>query len=334
MILVVSYHVATMGFGQTEKVSAALPFLVLFRMPLFFFVSGFLAFRSKWIWTPASFGSLTWKKIKVQVLPALVFLCVYISLRWKAPFGEAFMHAMSSPTKGGYWFTWVLLQMFVIYYVFAWIAQKCRNSNIPIWILWVLCLGGYLSLYLPKELGKWYNCDWMMYSSFYETMKFMHFFVMGNLVHRYWLGIQRLFDAKWFFPLVTIIAFLSCADIFRWHLMKWEWTNVPKTLAMYSLMFMVVMFFRYYRDWFTKATTVGRGLQYIGVRTLDIYLLHFILMPRIPFLGPWLDANHPNFIIDITLSVSVGLLVIGFCCLVSHVLRISPLFREYLFGRK
>ena len=43
MLLVVAYHVAQFGFGENEKTSAALPFLVLFRMPLFFFVSGFLA---------------------------------------------------------------------------------------------------------------------------------------------------------------------------------------------------------------------------------------------------------------------------------------------------
>ena len=40
MILVVAYHVAQSGFMESEKISASLPFLVLFRMPLFFFVSG------------------------------------------------------------------------------------------------------------------------------------------------------------------------------------------------------------------------------------------------------------------------------------------------------
>ena len=44
MILVVAYHVAQSGFMESEKISASLPFLVLFRMPLFFFVSGFLAY--------------------------------------------------------------------------------------------------------------------------------------------------------------------------------------------------------------------------------------------------------------------------------------------------
>ena len=46
MILVVAYHVAQFGFDQTVKHSSSLSFLMLFRMPLFFFVSGFLAYKA------------------------------------------------------------------------------------------------------------------------------------------------------------------------------------------------------------------------------------------------------------------------------------------------
>ena len=336
MILVVAYHVAQFGFSESEKISASLPFLVLFRMPLFFFVSGFLAYKATWIWTPQSFVSLTWKKLKVQVLPALIFLCVFLVLKGKLPFAEGFMKSMHSPTKGGYWFTWVLLQMFLIYYIVAAFFQRFgkKVEHIAILLLWVISVGAYLSLYMPKEFGKWYKTDFMMYSSFYETLKFMHFFLMGNLVHRWWAGTQRLFDTKWFFPLVALLAFLCCADIFKWHLMKMEWTNLPRTLAMYTLMFTVVMCFRYYQEHFTRQTSIGKSLQYIGTRTLDIYLLHFIFLPKLPEVGKWLDAHHPNFVIDIVLSVSVALIVIAFCLLVSNILRISPILKEYLFGRK
>jgi len=333
MILVVAYHVAQMAFEQNEKTSCSLPFLVLFRMPLFFFVSGFLAYKSRWIWTVASFFQLTWKKIKIQVLPAFVFLCVFLLLKGKQSFGDMLLHNLSLPTKGGYWFTWVLLQMFIIYYVIAALSQKVR-SQIPVWILWGACLFAYISLYLPAHFGKWYKNDFMMYSSMYETFKFMHFFVLGNLVHRNWSFVQKLFDSKWFFPLTTILALLCCADIFRLHTFKMEWTNLPKTTAMYTLMLMVIMIFRHYQDHFTKETRIGRCLQYIGVRTLDIYLLHFLFLPKLPMVGKWLDEFHPNFCIDIVCAFSVAAIVIVFCLLTSSILRISPVFKEYLFGRK
>ena len=113
-----------------------------------------------------------------------------------------------------------------------------------------------------------------------------------------------------------------------------EWANLPRTVAMYSLLTIVVMFFRHYQSWFTNDKPIGRGLQYIGVRTLDVYLLHYILLPKLPQVGAWFNQNRPNFVLEITVSFSVALVVIAFCLLVSQLLRISPIFRQYLFGRK
>ena len=102
---------------------------------------------------------------------------------------------------------------------------------------------------------------------------------------------------------------------------------------MYTLLLMVVMFFMHYESWFAKETPVGRTLQYIGVRTLDIYLLHFILLPKLPMVGAFLNQYRPNFLVDIVFAMTVALLVIAGCCLMSHVLRVSPIFKKYLFGR-
>ena len=335
MILVVAYHVAQTGFAESEKLSASLPFLVLFRMPLFFFVSGFLAYKASWLWTPQSFATLTWKKIKVQVLHTLVFLGIFLVLRTNYPFDEGFMRAMQTPTKFGYWFTWVLLQMFLIYYLVAAIFQRFgkRAEHTAIILLWVISLAASVTLYMPQTLGKWYKTDFMMYSSFYETLKFMHFFLLGNIAHRYWQSVQRLFDAKGFFLFTVLLAFFCCADIFKWHFIKHEWTIMPKTLAMYTLMLIVVMYFRNHQDRFTRETRIGRGLQYVGTRTLDVYLLHFILLPKLPEVGKWLDAHHPNFVLDIVLAVGTAIIIIAFCLLISEILRMSPFLKKYLFGR-
>ncbi|MBR1732813.1 MAG: hypothetical protein IJ729_03605, partial [Alloprevotella sp.] len=119
-----------------------------------------------------------------------------------------------------------------------------------------------------------------------------------------------------------------------WHTLQFEWTNLPRTVAMYSLLTMVVVVFRHYESWFTRDKAVGRSLQYIGVRTLDIYLLHYILLPKLPAVGVWFNQNRPNFVLEVVCTFVLALVVIGFSLLVSQVLRISPLFRQYLFGRK
>ncbi len=329
MVLVVAYHVAQVGFGESERTTAALPLLVLVRMPTFFFVSGFLAYKASFQWTVPNALRLTWKKVKVQVIPTIVFLCVFLVVR-KAHFWDSFVVSMRSPTKGGYWFTWVLLQMFVIYYM---VCLMAKRRNWPIWLLWLASILVYESLYMPKYFT--YHKDlFFFFTSLIQTMKFMQFFLFGNLVHRYWPKAQKVIDSPWFFPLVVIMAFLCVADFLRWHCLKFMWTNLPRTLAMYLLLTIVVIFFRHYESWFSQGTPLGRSLQYIGTRTLDIYLLHYIFLPSLPSVGAWLNRNSPNFVVDIVLSLSVGLVVIGFCLLTSSLLRISPFLRLYLFGKK
>ena len=339
MILVVAYHVAQVTFQETEKTSAALPFLVLMRMPLFFFVSGFLAYKASFSWTIPNALRLTWKKLKVQVIPTLVFLCLFVIFRVKGDFWDGFMRLLASPTKGGYWFTWVLLQMFIIYYVCCYVGNmfnskfKIQNSK---WFLlfaaWALSVFAYETLYLPKVFS--YHKDmFFAYSSLVQTIRYMQFFLLGNIVRRYWTQFERLFDSPWFFPLVVTVAVVCCADIFQLHTLRKVWTNLPRTTAMYALLLLVVMFFRHYQTWFDEGQRVGRFLSFIGTRTLDIYLLHFLLLPKMPQVGQWLNANQPNFLLSIVLSVSVALVVIAFCLLASQLLRVSPFLQLYLFGK-
>ena len=100
MILVVAYHVAQFGFDQTVKHSSSLSFLMLFRMPLFFFVSGFLAYKASAEWNLSSLFNMLAKKFRVQIIPTVVFFlfaCVAIYPK----FIPALESCLALPTKGG-----------------------------------------------------------------------------------------------------------------------------------------------------------------------------------------------------------------------------------------
>lgn len=337
MILVVAYHVAQVSFHETEKTSAALPFLVLMRMPLFFFVSGFLAYKADFSWTVPNALRLTWKKFKVQVIPTLVFMIIFVIFKMKGDFLDGFTRLLVSPTKGGYWFTWVLLQMFIIYYVGCYVINKVSplKDNVRgalLFVAWAVSVFAYETLYLPRVFT--YHKDLFFdYSSLIQTIRYMQFFLLGNIVRRYWDKVERLFDTSWFFPLTVTLAVVCCAEIFQLHTLKKAWVNLPRTTAMYALLLLVVMFFRHYQAWFGEGQRAGCFLSFIGMRTLDIYLLHFLLLPQMPQVGEWLNANQPNFLLSIVLSVSVALLVIAFCLLASQLLRVSPFLQLYLFGK-
>ena len=338
MILVVANHVATQGFLQESKLSASLPFLLLFRMPLFFFISGFLAYKVGLVWNARVLGNLSLKKLRVQIVPTVVFFILYKVLI-QPDFCDAIMTGLHSPLKSGYWFTLVLLYMLLIYYVFSYIESKLRlPSWLPITILLVISLCCYETCYLPRTFSwaqgyKGSPNDFMCYSSIMELFRYFPFFLYGNIVHRYWSQAQRIMDSRWFFPLVIVLVIISTMDFMKWHMLRMEWTIIPLTMAKLCLLTIVFMYFRHYQDYFSKGTVIGSSLQYIGRRTLDIYLIHFFFIPNLPTIGTFFNEYKHNFVIDTTMSVVVALLIVGFSIITSNILRISPLFKKYLFGR-
>lgn len=339
MILVVANHVGQQAFFQEPKYSASLPFLLLFRMPLFFFISGFLAYKADVVWNWLTLRQLSLKKLRVQLVPTVVFFLLYIAVMCK-DFDDGLARALIAPTKFGYWFTLVLLYMLLIYYAFCYIEHRLRlHSWIPITLMFIVSMVIYETCFLPKEFWWAFGhkgakpSHFLDYSSLIQLMQYMPFFLFGNIVRRYWEQAQRLMDSKWFYPLVIVIVIFCTIDVLKWHTLRMAWTNLPSTLAKFLLLSIAFMYFRYYQKYFTRATVIGSSLQYIGRRTLDIYLLHFFFIPNVPGIGSFFNTYRHNFVLDTTLSVLVALLIIGFCIVCSNILRVSPLFKKYLFGR-
>ena len=341
MILVVANHVAGMGFGEEWKHSSSIPFLVLFRMPLFFFVSGFLAYKASQRWDFRSLGTLIWKKVKVQTIPTIVFFLLATALL-KRHFWPGLEESFHSPFKGGYWFTIVLLYMFIVYYAFACLESKLRRPSwIPIALLFLLSLAFYESCYQPKYFewavgykgAKTDTYYFLMDSSIGQLFLYFPFFLFGNIVHRYWDGAQRAMDSKWFFPVVIVVVVFATLDALKWHTLRMAWAILPLTVARFGLLTITFMYFRHYQQYFTKLSPIGVTLQYIGRRTLDIYLIHFLFMPELPTVGHFFRSYPHNFVLDIVLSVLLALLIIGFSIITSNIFRISPFFKKWLFGR-
>ena len=341
MIMVVANHVAGMGFGEEWKHSSAIPFLVLFRMPLFFFVSGFLAYKASQVWNLRNLGSLVGKKLRVQIIPTVVFFFLAAAILNKN-FLTAIETNFHSPMKGGYWFTIALLYMFLIYYLFSYVESKLKGRSwIPITLLFIISLLFYETNYQPKYFSwaagyKGAKTDLFYFlqdSSLVQVLLYFPFFLYGNIVHRYWDKAQRLMDSKWFFPIVIVVVILATLDALKWRTLRMEWAIIPLTVSRFGLLTIVFMYFRYYKQYFTKLSPIGASLQYIGRRTLDIYLIHFLFMPDLPTVGAFLKSYPHNFVIDVVLSVLLGLVIIGFSIITSNILRISPFLKKWLFGR-
>ena len=96
-------------------------------------------------------------------------------------------------------------------------------------------------------------------------------------------------------------------------------------------MVMVFTFFRLSASWL-KELHISRPLQYVGTRTLDIYLLHFFFLPR--FIISYVDQlkAYDSQMIEFLVILIVSLVVLMLSLLASYIIRLSPFLAKYLFG--
>ena len=358
MILVVMNHVALKSFGMQIRWSAALQFFLLFRMPLFFFISGFLAYKASRVWDGHTLRELSVKKMRVQLIPTIVFFLLFLAMIPTTPFVPSLMEALASSMKAGYWFTLVLLYMLLTYYLCSYVGSRLHSPlsrllsyltphsslrtprislHIPEILLFIISLCFFETCYLPRyfswALGhKGPQNEFLNYSSLVEMFRYFPFFLYGTIVHRYWDQAQRLMDSRWFYPVVLALAVVMSLEVIKWHTLHMEWASLPHTLAMFLLLSIVFMFFRHEQAFFGE-TRFGKGLQFIGRRTLDIYLLHYFFLPKLPMVGLFFFTNRHNFLLDTTASLLVALVIVAFCIITSQLIRVSPFLKKYLFGR-
>ena len=279
--------------------------------------------------------SLVAKKVRIQLLPTIIFFILCVSIRHENIF-VTMVEFLSTPAKGGYWFTWSLLHLFLFYYTIQIVLNKFSKSRKIKWdtvfiIFWCITVLLYFMLFMPSKFI--FNTPFWAYSSLTQTIKYLQFFIVGILARHYWGQIENIFDSKNFSLFIIIISVVCSLECLKFHNFSLPVEHVIRLVAIYSLVIIVLMFFRFYKDSFSRNTIIGQSLQYIGTRTLDIYLIHFILLPVLPSIGSFLSLYRPNFLLEIVLSLLVSLIVIGGCLIISNILRVSPILSKYLFGR-
>jgi surface polysaccharide O-acyltransferase-like enzyme len=94
------------------------------------------------------------------------------------------------------------------------------------------------------------------------------------------------------------------------------------------------MIFTIFRLFYTPRLSqiTHHALEYVGTRTLDIYLLHYFFLPR--FLMTYSPQLHTynSSLLEFLVIMLISLIVLLLSLLASYVLRLSPFLARYLFG--
>ena len=124
ILSVIYVHLFTMGMRDGEYTSSITPFIQLYFMPLFFFVSGYFSAKIGNIQKVAELKPIVLKKTRNLLVPTIVMftLCVLY-------FRMNYVDCIIDSFKGGYWFTYVLFCISILYAVLIIVLKPFSKSG-------------------------------------------------------------------------------------------------------------------------------------------------------------------------------------------------------------
>ena len=304
MLLVVMWHAKLYSINLSGTFSLNdIFFLVL--MPVFFFISGFVG---------SGKCKLGARFLKI-LLPTLVFMLI-----WGFQAGWSIHRLFFDVSKGGFWFTLLLPLYFLIYAVLL-LCKKWLKINDKAFSIIHILLGLLIYLGTAFLVSPFNPLRNESLNGLFSVIHFRYylFFAIGTeaAAHR-----EKFLQWSRHSIYCGILVFLFVAGCFLYfHTGDKLWQTLLLLVISLSGTQLFFSFFYRNRTLLGKTTFVGKSLQYVGKRTLDIYLLHLFLLPmNLSFIGKFFE-EHPNPVIELTITFAIASLVILGCLLISRVVR-------------
>lgn len=319
MLLVVFQHVRYFMCGMTDTRFDALAFFIVsFFMPMFFFISGYVAPKTIHHKTKEIYLSNLKIKAMVLLIPTIVFWIsmTIVGLRtWQFP--------------GGFWFTEVLFEMFLIYFTIAFICRKLKSSVIENIVLLTvtLILFSVKGIFLIPEIQKYTS-----YFCLVELCNYFPFFFFGLMSKKYKDLFFKVCDNGYLMMLMIVTAFVLLICQYKFDVVYFSGPiNQVKGVILVAIIFTC---FRHSEAFWSKKNMFTDSMVYVGRRTLDLYMLHYFLLMPVPVVGEFITSLNSNIVIEL-LIIGLLTLVVTFISLqLSNLIRTSSVLSKLLFGVK
>lgn len=313
MILVVYWHLS-LAFGlQKENFNEI---FLTFRMPLFFFVSGFFGFAT---FTKTILKKKLYNRIFGQLIPTLIVGSIFFLSH-----GIEITDALYDINKRGYWFTITLFEIFIVYACLKFfIDQLSIKSNIQD-IIFILLIVLFSILTIPSHALDQYSW-WKLLSGFW-FVKYTPFFFFGVIIRKHLPIFIKYIHNKYLIS-ICIILFLTFIILP---------STIGRALQAYLGILIVFSVFEKYQHFFNQSTYVGNKLSIIGKQTLPIYLLHYFLLDGVlslSKLAQTLSLNN-SWITGCLITSVLSLLIISICLMIEKTMKVSTILHSLLFGFK
>lgn len=328
MVLVVYHHIAywcldNLEFGYNET-------FLKFLMPLFFFISGFVFYKSNRTWNKETACNILKKKFMKLIIPFLFFMLLYMYLFNTPEYQTTF------DSKYGFWFIFSLFQYYVIYIGIELFFNKKQSNKKEVGIMLFMLTISIISFYYEQlrfsvDLGIWRIILTLLS---FAKIKFIFFFWLGTFAKKNSATFIRFSENQYVIAICLCLFLLLAIHSRQIYHSNLELRVTSFLLSGTSGTIILFSIFKKNDFYLSKGKRIGNALQYIGQRTLDIYLLHYFVLPYHMYqISTWLsEYSNKTFDMLIMLPLTIWITIISL--LLSKIIRLSPFLGHYLLGAR
>lgn len=301
-----------MGIGSYDTLSGLM--LYTFDLPLFFYISGFLAYKPKMSFNDV--GKELKKKFNLLVIPAVAFSVFYNLLSHRSiltPLSQGF---------GMYWFTISLFECFLIYYA---VQITTRNPRLKTIVMVLLAIIGISLLSIYSEFGP-------RVIDFNHLCKYFYFFVIGLLARKYQHAFDKLVQSE-LFKSIILIAFFLLLFVIDYQFWPKPAFHLVRDIVLRVLgTAIVVCFFVAHSSFFERKSKLNTVVNEIGKKSLAIYLLQYFFIPNFTAYTEWLNGMDEFTIHLVSIIYTVFITATCFCFI--YLFEQSRFVKRYFLGIK
>lgn len=306
MLFVVYAHV-DVQLLWSENYSAINNILSLFRMPLFFFISGFFMYSDAY--TNTIIKKRTLNRLLSQLYPTIILFILFVIIFMK----ETPLYYIFTMNKAGYWFTFVSVEYFFFMTPLFWLFTRFEISNR--WRTMIMTGLGIVSLLAYSKLrgidGPSFD-NISKFVSIIQFVKYIPFLLAGCIVKVHWKDIERYCLNRVAFLCITVV-FIG-AIIFR--------NSITNVLIAFCGIGMTIII-SYNLPKAIMYSKICNLLSFIGTKTLEIYLIHYFIIALMQHIDaiPAHCIPFCNSVLEFPVYMSLSLIIVGMSLLSVYILK-------------
>ena len=334
IFLVVMGHVLTMCVREIDR-APLFKFIGQIHMPLFFFISGWFAVKTGpdgLLKTPGLLSRA--RRLLLPILGAsTLFIYYYPHSGLQSPFDSSWSGLWLNVWKNGYWFTFVLFEIFAVYAALTFVLRRVTSfwlELLAVALAWAV-LGGIYHI-LPGV------CDAAL--SFELLFTFFPIFMAGVIARRHADAFMRLCESSGPVTVSLFVVFICMAFVcWPWRYSFGSALNVVLAQIVMQISLAIVAV-AVIKPWSERAFEPARAKPgrfaamwaFLGDKSLAIYLLHYFFLYPMPFMRQLLES-FDLAVVPLAVFAALGAVpVIALSLCADYIFSFSRLLCTFLTG--